>query len=499
MKDRSARGVEGGFAAGHAVVVGAGIAGLLAGRVLADRFGRVTLLERDGAAPAAGVEGGPAFRKGAPQGRHLHTLASRGSEILERLFPGLDAELDASGCPAVDQGWDAETYTPAGRLPRFRSGLVIRSASRPLLEECLRLRLLAERPNVRLLRGAEAVALVPKGDRIAGVRTRDRAASPSPTDTSPEGVLEADLVLDASGAGSRAPLWLAALGYATPDEEVVDAGLIYATRWFRAEGYGLDRPRGISVLPDWPRNPRGGTMRLVEGGLLTVVLVGLAGEYPPTDEAGFLAFARALPSPAIQDAIEDLAPASHVYGFRRTANRRRRYERARLPEGFLVLGDAATHLNPSYGTGMTAAALSAAALETALEGALPGEAPRGLGRRFHRLQARAVEPCWTATTGSDRLWASGDEPGPAARLLYRVSEGVFALAVEDASVARTLLAVKNVSERPASLARPRVLLPALRHALLAPRREAPVPPAEPLRDAVGSRSGTPGETFGPRG
>jgi len=205
-------------------------------------------------------------------------------------------------------------------------------------------------------------------------------------------------------------------------------------------------------------------MRLVEGELLTVVLVGLMGEYPPTDETGFLRFARRLPSPVIHDAARGLEPASPIYGFRRTANRRRRYEGARLPEGFLVAGDAATALNPSYGTGVTAAALSATALEEALAGGLPR-----LERRFHRLQARAVRPCWKMTTSSDRLWAVGpDGAGSLARLLYRVSDEVFALAVEDPSVAGTLLRVKNVVEPPTALARPRILLPALRRALRPP-------------------------------
>lgn len=452
------------LADGHAVVVGAGPAGLLAARVLADRFAGVTLVDRDapgmGAAPA-GIAGGPGFRKGAPQGRHLHTLTVRGAEILERYFPGLDAELGALGCPAVDQALDAVTDTPAGRLPRFRSGLVVRSASRALLEERLRGRLLEGHPNVRLRGGVEATGLLLKGRRTVGIEVRTRS-------TGAAGELPADLVVDASGAGSRAPAWLRASGFGVPAEEVVDAGLVYATRWYRApEGplEGLpDGVLGAAVLPDGARNPRGGTMRRVEGGLLTVVLVGLMGRNPPTDEAGFLRFARDLPSRAIHDALRPLTPLSPVYGFRRTANRRRRYDRTRLPEGFLVAGDAATALNPSYGTGMTAAALSATALEEALR-RTPGAGARGLGRRFHRLQERAVRPCWTTTTSSDRIWAE-EAPGPAARLLHRLSDGVFAHAARDASTAEALLRVKNVVEGPAALARPHILLPALRRALL---------------------------------
>jgi hypothetical protein len=107
--------------------------------------------------------------------------------------------------------------------------------------------------------------------------------------------------------------------------------------------------KGIGVLPGWPDNPRGGTLRRIEGDLWTVILIGLGGEYPPTDGEAFLKFACTLPSPAIYEAIKDAEPVSPVYGYRHTANRHRRYDRARLPESFLVAGDAACHLIPPMG------------------------------------------------------------------------------------------------------------------------------------------------------
>ena len=136
----------------------------------------------------------------------------------------------------------------------------------------------------------------------------------------------------------------------------------------------------------------------------------------------------------------------------------RHYEKTRLPGNFLVAGDAACVLNPSYGQGMTAAALSAAALRGCLGGDLTN-----LSRRFQRRQRKAVAPCWTATTNSDAQWAAGgpEDLGLARRTLYRVSEEVMKLAVERRDVARTLLAVKNLIEPPAALLRPGILFPAL--------------------------------------
>jgi 2-polyprenyl-6-methoxyphenol hydroxylase-like FAD-dependent oxidoreductase len=456
----------------QAVVVGAGIGGLLAGRVLAGYFDRVTILERD-AFPHV-----PAGRKGVPQGRHLHSLATRGGEILERYFPGLDAELADAGCPALDQSWDTHTDTPAGRLPQFQSGIAMRAVSRSLLEERVRNRLEAE-PGVHFLAGCEVVGLVSDatGGAAAGVRTRRRGPKEA------EETLTADLVVDASGQGSRAPRWLEELGFDAPDEEVVDARLGYATRWFRVPEDFSDDWKGLAVLPGWPDVTRGGTLRRVEGDVWTVVLIGLGGDYPPTRGDAFLEFARTLPSLAIYDAIKNAEPVSPVYGYRRTANHRRRYERARLPENFLVTGDAACSLNPSYGSGMTAAALSAEALEGCLHEQrlrLSKHDLAGLGRRFHKRQAAAVAPCWKVTTSTDRQWsaASVEELGLTGRLFHRVSEEVLALAVEREDVARTLLEVKNLLEPPSTLLRPSILFPALWRTALSPftRRKKPRSP-----------------------
>lgn len=437
----------------RALVIGAGMAGLLAARVLADRFERVTILERDA------LPEGPEPRKGVPQGRHLHSLATRGSELLEDFFPGLDAELSEAGCPVLDQALDAITHTSAGRLPRFRSGVTMRAVSRDLLEWHVRRRLL-EDPRIRFFAGNRVTGLLHEktSRRVTGVKTLSRGG---------EEDLPADIVVDASGQSSRAPGWLEELGYAAPRETVVDAGLGYATRWYRVPESFEGGWKSLAVLPGWPEEPRGGSLRQVESGLWTVVLIGLGGDYPSTDPDDFLRFARGLPSSILHDAITDAEPVSPVYGYRRTANRRRRYEKARLPEGFLIVGDAACFLNPSYGQGMTTAALSAKALEACLRERSPGNLA-GISRRFHRRQARAVGPAWTTSTASDAQWSAGrsvKDLGSARRFAHHLSEEVMRLATEDEETARTLLKVKNLLEPPRSLARARILLPALRRTL----------------------------------
>src|SRR5690242_10980168 len=100
---------------GHAVVLGASMAGLAAARVLADHFERVTVIERDHL-PAE-----PVPRTGTPQGRHIHILLNSGRSILNRLFPGLEDDLSAAGAPVVDGANDLAWLTPGGWAIRYPS------------------------------------------------------------------------------------------------------------------------------------------------------------------------------------------------------------------------------------------------------------------------------------------------------------------------------------------------------------------------------------------
>src|SRR5688500_14553128 len=118
-----------------AVILGASMAGLLAARVLSERFSRVLLLERDLL--------GEGHRKGVPQGTHANNLSARGREILEALFPNLTAELAAEGASACDTGAEGRWLLGSTRLTRVRTGSLLLFASRPLLEARVRRRLLA--------------------------------------------------------------------------------------------------------------------------------------------------------------------------------------------------------------------------------------------------------------------------------------------------------------------------------------------------------------------
>jgi 2-polyprenyl-6-methoxyphenol hydroxylase-like FAD-dependent oxidoreductase len=431
----------------RAVVLGASMAGLLAARVLADAYGQVTVVDRDQ------LPEEPMHRRGVPHSRHIHALAARGQQALEELFPGLTAELVAHGAPAGDMLADARLYLGGHRLRRAHAGLVLLCASRPLLEGRVRTRVRAL-PNVRFLDRCDVVGLVttPDGRCVTGARVLRRA------DGSAEEVLGADLVVDATGRGSRIPVWLEALGYARPPKEEVRIGLGYATRTYRLPPAALGGDLGV-LHGATPEHPRAGALQVLEGDRWMVTLGGILGDHPPTDPDGFLAFARSLRFPDIHQAIRDGEPLEDAVPFRYPASVRYRYERlARFPDGLLVVGDAVCHTNPIYGQGMTMAALEALALRRHLQG---GSAPPP--RRWFRDLAGVVDGPWEMAGGADLSFPGVQGRRTAkVRLVSAYLARLHAAAAHEASLAGALVRVAGLVAPPGSLLRPGVAARVLR-------------------------------------
>ena len=272
----------------------------------------------------------------------------------------------------------------------------------------------------------------------------------------------ADLVVDASGRGSRAPDWLAALGYPRPPETTVNAFLGYASRWYAPPSGWTADWQVLAMLATPPAGKRGGIIQTVEGNRWVVTLAGAAHDYPPTDEEGFGAFARSLPSPELYQAIQGAEPISSIRGYRRTENRLRHYERlGHWPAGFLVLGDAVCSLNPVYAQGMTVAALGALVLDRSLCRARR----RGyrLALRFQRDLARAQATAWLLATAEDfrHPTTEGVRPPLGSYLMHRYIDRLELVAAESPAVHRALIEVLNLVRPPLGLLAPRLALQAL--------------------------------------
>ena len=448
----------------RAIVLGASIGGLLAARVLADSYGEVVVVDRD----RFGTFG--EFRKGVQQARHAHGLLAGGQRAMEELLPGLTAALERRGAIPGDLQ-DRMLWVNEGRpLTRTPSGLEGLLTSRLLIEDEIRNRVVAL-ANVVVHERADALGLSFDADgRVRGVRVawRDRDGLAE--------LLDADLVVDASGRGSRTPAWLQSAGYTQPRVEEIVVGLTYTTREFvRTEPD--DEVENIVIAATVDR-PRAGVMLAQPDSRWVVTIGGYVGDAAPTDLDGFRAFAETLPSPELGKALVGLTPVGEARTFKYHASTWRRYDRMRsFPDGLLVFGDAICSFNPIFGQGMTVAAREALALRRCLDA---GD-DRHLARRFFAAAAHEIAIPWEIAASSDlRMPAVRGRRTLKIRLTNRYLPHYFRAAEHDDALGLAFLSVVNLLARPESLLAParlaRVRSTLRRNRPSAARCEEPVAP-----------------------
>jgi flavin-dependent dehydrogenase len=437
----------------HALVIGAGVAGLLAARVLAERFDRVTVVERDQ------LPDTPQVRAGIPQARHVHSILLKGKALFEDLFPGIVSELLASHAVTLDLANETRIYSADGWFLRMPSEYQTICCSRALLEWTFRSRLAAVK-NVHFASLMEVISLIADVDKrhIVGARLRQR--QPDRHILGAEEDWKADLVVDATGRHSRAPQWLEALGYAPPQETMVNGFVGYASRIYEPPANWQVDWKLLGVFSAYPRIKRGALLSPIEHGHWFVTLVGVGKDHPPTDEEGYLAFAKSLPIPDVYEAISQATPLSDIAAYRQMENRWRHFERLeRMPAGLLVIGDAMCAFNPAYGQGMTVAAQSALALQTILSQYLPGDLTE-LGIRAHKAFASASATPWSFSTAEDLRIpeALGKRPSPLTRALHWFSDAFRALLPHDPVALGTFYEVAQLVTPPTAMFKPRLVL-----------------------------------------
>jgi 2-polyprenyl-6-methoxyphenol hydroxylase-like FAD-dependent oxidoreductase len=343
-----------------ALVIGGGVAGLVAARVLAKHFNHVILIERDQ------IPETPETRAGVGQGAHIHTLLPGGLEVLTQLFPTLEQQLDAHGGQAAGPSeWYA--YTPRGktyRLSRFQStpilqnkGRKARMQTRPLLEHCIR-KAVERLPNATLRNETNIGEAIFDAGAMTGVRVKTTGEE-----------IHANLIVDASGRASQTLGWLDQLGSNRPQETVVNCDFAYSTAFFKPNDPSILKDVGflISSAHKGEYVKRGGSIVRVEGDRWQVTLAGRLGDYPPKTPQGFLDYIATLHSPQITDLLKTATPIGDPKQYLFPKSVRRHYEKlARFPEGLLPIGDALCHFNPGYSQGMSAACRQAAELDALL-------------------------------------------------------------------------------------------------------------------------------------
>jgi len=426
----------------RAVVIGGSIGGLLVARVLTEFYAEVVILDRDDLSRSAER----VCRRGVPQGRHAHGLLAGGQRVIEDLFPGITEELVANGAQPADAQADGTWFFEGGALHKTPSGTRGVLLSRPLLESTIRERLRTY-DGVTVIGGQRVSALIPGQDkrRIAGVVTNDR-------------VFDADLIVDATGRGTKSAAWLKSLGFSTPREEQVEVNLVYTTRMFRARPEALPNDRFVVIGPT-PSGKRGGVLAAQENDRWIVTLFGHFGNVAPTELDGFIEYARSLPSPLIYKAIRDAEPLDEATTFRFPASTRRHYEDvASFPEGLLVFGDAICSFNPIYGQGMSAAALQAEALMMVLR-----EGKRAIAQRFFKKTKSVIDNPWNIAVGADLRMPETN--GPRTKMVTAINwyiANVHKHAHTDPTAAQAFIRVLQMLDPPTTLMHPSMVLRVIR-------------------------------------
>ena len=425
-----------------AVILGASIAGLLAARALAPHFEGVLLLERDS------LPDKPDYRSGTAQAQHAHILLRRGLTGLEQMFPGYTKKLVDAGGVMTNATRDWYSLFPMGAFPKFESDMEFLCASRPLIEHTLRTTLLDQYANV-----------VIQGDcSVTGIQL-STDASPQITflsngEKNSHEIMVADLVIDATGRNSRTPYWLQQQGFAKVREIQVKPYLGYATRLFK----NVTMPTGVRatiVMAKDPDMTRGGVLFPIENDQYICTLYGFSKDYPPTDEAGFLNFAKSLRSDIVYRAIVHADPQTPAKAFVKNESVYRHYAENEIwPQGFLVTGDAVCSFNPIYGQGMTAAVLASESLAKTIRQS--NAASVAWTKKAQRKIVSAYRAAWTISTNEDLRWPAteGSKAGFALRAMHRFSDLIGVAATQDQCVAYTYVKVLHMTTTPAALLTP---------------------------------------------
>ena len=420
----------------EAIVIGGGFAGQCAARALSEHVDRVTIIEKDT------LPVGPDHRKGVPQSHHVHAMLMRGLHELESFFPGFEADMERQGAHRIDLGADLAHYSEWGWAPRATLGLAPLAASRLLFESTVRERV-RRLPNVRIYDGVSV-----KGLRSEKNGNRVRVVGVD-TDSPDVGALDADLVVDAAGRGSRLMKWLKELGLPPVHEEFVDAYAAYASRFYKLSPNADRWWKGMWIDPAPPDMKRWGLLMPIEGERRYVLTLGSFNrDYPPNDEAGFEQYMRSLRSPALADEIADAVPLSDIHSNRSLFNRARHYHRYPVNvEGLLAMGDGVVAFNATHGQGMSMAAASASVLDQCL-GKI-GADPVRLPRYFQKAQWKVLYQAWELATGMDFQWPETEGKQPLAFRLFKglAIEGTRA-AHEDPELKKRFLPVLHLMRSP---------------------------------------------------
>ncbi|MEH7745986.1 FAD-dependent oxidoreductase [Neobacillus drentensis] len=439
----------------RAIIIGGGISGKLAARVVSDFFKEVMIIERDYEPQ------GPIPRKGAPQGEHLHALLQAGEHGLEALFPGITKKFHSSGAVKINSTQDLAWFHHGVWKLRFNGGSTTTLQTRPHLEWHIDQYIKAI-PNVTFLYNHTVQNYVYNEvkNQITGVDVIDSSGG--------EKNLTANLVIDASGVNSLSSSWLNKRGVSIPEQKV-KIGLSYISKsFYLPENDERDWKIKI-VYPNPPHEKIGGTISKVEGNRYIVTLNGYHNEVNEKDVVknnnDFMELTKKLPKLDIYRELKDAVPLSSTSIYRVPHIVWRRFDKVKsLPDGLLLIGDTVCRIDPVFGQGMSIAVLEALKLKELLQN--ESHELQKVTTHFHKQEAKIIAPIWNMVITEDFRYPETIGKKPAGLSIQQwYAKKIFLLSSENQEIYNSFIKVMNLVRPMTILMSPRIIKQVLKKTL----------------------------------
>ncbi|MFS0823279.1 NAD(P)/FAD-dependent oxidoreductase [Bacillus sp. 1P02SD] len=430
------------------IIIGGGIAGKLAARVLSEVYKEVIILEQDSDATS------PTPRKGAPQGNHIHALLHAGEHGLEELFPGIAECFYSTGAVKINSTKDLAWHHHGVWKLRYDGGYTTTLQTRPHLEWHIN-KYIKQVENITTQYNQTVKNYVyNEGEnRITGVELKNGS------------VIHADLIIDASGATSFSYRWLTEKGIQIPVKKV-KIGLTYVSQIVELPE-NKNRDWTIKLLyPNPPHEKMAGSISKIEGNRYLVTFIGYHDIINTKEKiTNLVDLSNKLPQSDIYLELKNAKPLTNISIYRVPHITWRKIEKVKnFPDGLLMIGDTICRIDPFFGQGMSIAVLEALALKELFKNEIKI-------RDFHKKSAKIIAPIWNMVLTEDFRYpeTTGQKPLGLAFLQWYAKQ-VFLLSGENEKVYDSFIKVMNLKRPMTILMQPRILFAVFKNGLTKKRR-----------------------------
>ncbi|MGE7863622.1 FAD-dependent oxidoreductase [Bacillus mobilis] len=431
-----------------AIVIGGSIAGKLAAKALSTTFKEVIIIE------AGERWDGKASRKRVPQSSHPHVLLKGGEKAIEELFPAITKELIEAGSIVNNFTRDIKWHQFGLWKQQFIGKVHMIQQSRFLLEWHIQKRI-DDISNVTTKYGTlvEGLLVDRNLNKVCGIKAKC-------LETSSQEEIQADIVVDASGFGSKSIAWLREHNIEV-QEEKVRIDLFYATRMFKLKENEKFDCCNMLMSPSFPDNPYGVLIQTIEDHRYFVTFSGYANEKAPQTDEDFYNFAENLSISNVTDFLNKAEAISDIKTYKIPYQVRRRFDLVNeLPERLLVVGDAHCRFDPVFGQGVSVAAMEAHQLQLLLQ--RRQILNKAFTKQFYKRTAHIIQTPWEMTTTEiSRHPQLKRELSIKQKFQQWYTKQIYQLSATDSEVYIRLVRVMNLMRSPLHLFHPKVLLAVL--------------------------------------